>query len=62
MSKTRAVSATSVGITLIRRRLAGFMVVSHIISGSFSPRPLERWMVYFLSPIFFKNAAFSASV
>jgi hypothetical protein len=24
------------------------MVVSHLISGSFSPSPLERWMEYFL--------------
>ena len=47
--------STSVGSTLMRRRLSGFMVVSHIISGSFSPRPLERWMVYFFSPISFEE-------
>ena len=58
----RTKSANIVGSTLIRRRLSGFMVVSHIISGSFSPRPLERWMVYFLSPISFRKAAFSGSV
>ena len=34
----------------------------HIISGSFSPRPLERWMVYFFSPISSRNAVFSGSV
>ena len=27
------------------RLVSGFMVVIHIISGSFSPRPLERWML-----------------
>ena len=32
------------------------------ISGSFSPKPLARWMVYFLSPIFSRKAAFSGSV
>ena len=37
--------AASSGMTLIRRRVSGFMVVSHIMSGSFSPRPLERVMV-----------------
>ena len=42
-----AVAATSSGITLIKRREAGFMVVIHIMSGSFSPRPLERWMETF---------------
>ncbi len=29
-------------MTLMRRRVSGFIVVSHIISGSFSPRPFER--------------------
>ena len=28
--------------TLIKRRVCGFMVVIHIISGSFSPSPFER--------------------
>ena len=37
-----ACRATSSGMTLIRRRVSGFMVVIHIISGSFSPRPFER--------------------
>ena len=36
--------------------------IDHIISGSFSPRPLERWIVYFLSPISFRKVAFSGSV
>ena len=40
------VLAASSGITLISRRVSGFMVVSHIISGWFSPSPLLRWMVY----------------
>ena len=35
-------------MTLMRRRVSGFMVVSHIMSGSFSPRPLERLMEHFL--------------
>ena len=61
-SKTWAVRATSSGMTLISRRVAGFMVVSHIMSGSFSPRPLERLMEHFLpasSP--FTMSFFSAS-
>ena len=40
-------AAASSGMTLMSRRVAGFMVVIHIMSGSFSPRPLERWMVTF---------------
>ena len=47
-SKTAAVRSTSSGMTLMSRRVSGFMVVSHIMSGSFSPRPLERLMEHFL--------------
>ena len=31
---------------MMSRLVSGFMVVSHIISGSFSPRPLERSILY----------------
>jgi hypothetical protein len=40
------------GMILIRRRVSGFIVVSHIISGSFSPSPLDRWTLNFLLPSF----------
>ena len=36
------VFSASVAQTETRRRVAGFIVVFHIISGSFSPRPFER--------------------
>ena len=35
------------GQIFINLLVAGHIVVCHIISGSFSPRPLERWSVYF---------------
>ena len=54
-----SIFATSSGSTLIRRRVSGFMVVSHIMSGSFSPRPFERLMEHFWSPISFKMSFFS---
>ena len=38
--------------------MAGFMVVRLIISGSFSPSPLERWMVYLALPICSRNFFF----
>lgn len=57
-----SILATSSGSTLIRRRVSGFMVVSHIMSGSFSPRPLERLMEHFWSPISAKMPFFSSSV
>lgn len=45
--KIRSVSAASTGVTAISRRVAGFMVVWDIMVGVFSPRPFERWSVYF---------------
>ena len=51
----------SSGMTFTRRRVSGFMVVSHIISGSFSPRPLLRLMVHLASPISARMPAFSLS-
>lgn len=39
----------------------GAIVVSDIICGSFSPNPLERWMVYFAEPIRLRISAFSRS-
>ena len=56
-----SVSAASSGITFMSLLVSGFMVVCHIISGSFSPRPLERCRVYFLLPIFLRISAFSNS-
>ena len=56
------VRSMSSGMTLMRRRVAGFMVVIHIISGSFSPRPLERLMESFLPSSFLTISVFSASV
>ena len=41
----------SSGVTRIMRRVSGFIVVSAIMSASFSPRPFDRWSVNFLSPI-----------
>ena len=35
------------GHDLDKPPVSGFMVVSHIMSGSFSPRPLERWTSHF---------------
>ena len=60
-SNTCAVLSTSSGITRIRRRVSGFMVVSHIMSGSFSPRPLERFMLALFVPISSRILAFSRS-
>ena len=60
-SKTWAVASASAGITRIRRRVSGFMVVIHIISGSFSPRPLERWMTGFFPSSWVRISAFSFS-
>ena len=57
----RADTASS-GMTLMSRRVSGFMVVIHIISGSFSPRPLERWMVTFFPSSFFRIWTFSCSL
>ena len=54
-SKYCAVRSASSGMTLMSRRVSGFMVVIHIISGSFSPRPLERWMVIFLPSNLLEN-------
>ena len=42
-------------------RVSGDMVVIHIISGSFSPSPLERWTLTFLPSSFFRISAFSFS-
>ena len=60
-SKTWAVASASSGITRISRRVSGFMVVIHIISGSFSPRPLERWMRGFLPASLPRISPFSFS-
>ena len=57
----RAVFSTSSGMTLISRRVAGFIVVIHIISGSFSPSPLLRWIVSFCPSSSAKIFAFSGS-
>ena len=43
-------------------KVSGFMVVRLIMSGSFSPRPLLRCMVYFASPIMPSILVFSGSV
>ena len=39
--------STSSGITFMSLRVSGFIVVIHIMSGSFSPRPLLRLMLAF---------------
>jgi hypothetical protein len=44
------------------RRVAGFMVVIHIISGSFSPRPFERLNGAFRAAEALHYLAFSLSV
>ena len=41
-SKIYAVCLISSGLIFIKRLVVGFIVVSDIISGSFSPRPFER--------------------
>ena len=43
------------------RRVSGFMVVSHIMSGSFSPSPLDRWRLYFCPSSSLQSRVFSAS-
>ena len=58
----RLMRSTSSGMTLMRRRVSGFIVVSHIISGSFSPKPLLRWMVTFFPSSSARIEAFSVSV
>ena len=50
------------GFTWMSRRVLGFMVVRFIMSGSFSPRPLLRWMVYFCPASSPKNWSFSRSL
>ena len=42
VSNIYAVFSASVGLTFISLLVAGFIVVCHIISGSFSPSPFER--------------------
>ena len=62
VSNICSVRAASVGVTAIRRRVAGFIVVLHIMSGSFSPSPLERCKVYFLPSSDLRISAFSNSL
>lgn len=40
----------------------GFIVVRFIMSGSFSPRPFDRWIVNFWPFSFSRNSSFSRSV
>ena len=60
-SNIRPVASASSGMTLMSRRVSGFMVVSHIMSGSFSPRPLDRSIFTFFPSSFFTISAFSFS-
>ena len=48
--------------TLTSLRVSGHMVVSHIMSGSFSPNPLERCRVNFSSPSMLRMWVFSDSL
>ena len=48
-------------MTRMSRRVSGFIVVSHIISGSFSPRPLLRLITIFALPMDSTISAFSRS-
>ena len=57
----RSVSAASSGRTFTSRLVSGFMVVSHIISGSFSPRPLLRSTFTFFPSRDLRISAFSFS-
>ena len=56
-----SVASASYGETLISLLVFGFMVVSHIISGSFSPSPLERCTSTFCPSSLLRISAFSAS-
>ena len=56
-----AVASASSGITLMSRLVSGFMVVSHIMSGSFSPKPLLRSIFTFFPSSVLRISAFSFS-